>query len=250
MQHGNHRNADVDLATRYSQLDAAVLRNPFLGDIQPGHDLQTADDGCLKPVDLGRGRLRLQDPVDPVADLHARVLRLQVNVARPSLDRLAQDLVHQPYHGSFLSRLGRLRPVPFHFFQDLDAVRVLFADRDQIIHRLRTDSQMSLHQPSQFVRHRNQRGHTLFDRRTDRIDRCQVERIACGNQQGALSATQGKHPIAMNEPQRKAFESRQIHLERRQIDVLHSQHVANGTLQILDRRKAQAQARWHRAVRP
>jgi hypothetical protein len=45
-----------------SHLDPAVLRNPLLGDIQPSHDLQTADDGCLKAVDLRRSRLRLQTP--------------------------------------------------------------------------------------------------------------------------------------------------------------------------------------------
>ena len=58
VQHRDHRHADVDLAAGNAELDAAVLRQALLGDVQPGHDLQAADDRGLKAVDLRRHRLR------------------------------------------------------------------------------------------------------------------------------------------------------------------------------------------------
>ena len=83
VEHRDDRNADVDLAAGDAELDAAVLRQPLLGDVEPGHDLEPADDRGLEAVDLGRHRLRVQHAVDAVADLDARGLRLDVDVARP-----------------------------------------------------------------------------------------------------------------------------------------------------------------------
>jgi hypothetical protein len=42
------------------------------GDVQPGHDLQAADDRRLKAIDLRRRRLRLEHPVDAIADHQPR----------------------------------------------------------------------------------------------------------------------------------------------------------------------------------
>ena len=67
VDHGDHGNADIDLAAADPQLDAAVLRQAALGDVQPGHDLQAADDGRLKAIDFRRHRLGVQHAVDAVA---------------------------------------------------------------------------------------------------------------------------------------------------------------------------------------
>ena len=40
VDHRDHGDADVDLAAGHAQLDAAVLRQAPLGDVQPRHDLQ------------------------------------------------------------------------------------------------------------------------------------------------------------------------------------------------------------------
>ena len=127
VQHRNDRHADVDLAARHAQLDAAVLRHALLGDVQPGHDLQAADDRRLEAIDLRRHRLALQHAVDAVADLQPRLLRLDVNVARPRLDRLRQDLVHQPHDRRLLGHLGILRSVELHFLQHLDVAQLQLA---------------------------------------------------------------------------------------------------------------------------
>ena len=58
VQHRDHRHADVDLAAGDAELDAAVLRQALFGDVEPGHDLEAADDRGLEAVDLRRHRLR------------------------------------------------------------------------------------------------------------------------------------------------------------------------------------------------
>ena len=68
VDHRDDRDADVDLAAVDAHLDAAVLRQALLGDVEPGHDLEAADDGRLEAVDLRRQGLRLQHAVDAVAD--------------------------------------------------------------------------------------------------------------------------------------------------------------------------------------
>src|SRR5207245_6432786 len=42
------RDAEVDLARGFAELDAAVLRQPALGDVEVGHDLQPRHDRRLE----------------------------------------------------------------------------------------------------------------------------------------------------------------------------------------------------------
>src|SRR6185312_13042150 len=44
VDHRDDGDADVDFAALHLHLDAAVLRQSLLGDVEPGHDLQPADD--------------------------------------------------------------------------------------------------------------------------------------------------------------------------------------------------------------
>src|SRR5262245_15490182 len=48
VNHRDDRNANVDFVIFHAHLDAAVLRQAFLGNVKPGHDLDAADDGGLK----------------------------------------------------------------------------------------------------------------------------------------------------------------------------------------------------------
>ena len=105
MDHGDHGDADIDLATARAELDAAVLRQPPLGNVQPRHDLQAADNSRLEAVDLRRHGLGMQHAVDAIADPQAGLLRFKVHVAGPQLDRLQQDLVDQSHHGGLLGHL-------------------------------------------------------------------------------------------------------------------------------------------------
>jgi hypothetical protein len=71
VDHGDHRDAHVNLAAADFQLDAAVLGQAFLGDVHAGHDLQTADDRGFEAMDLGRHGLGLQHAVNAVPNAQA-----------------------------------------------------------------------------------------------------------------------------------------------------------------------------------
>ena len=74
-------------------LDAAVLRQAALGDIQLGHQLQARDDGGLQ---LARRRFLVEEhAVDAVADAEFLLERLDVDVAGALLDGLRDHGVHQ-----------------------------------------------------------------------------------------------------------------------------------------------------------
>ena len=120
VQHGDDRHADVDFAAVHLELDAAVLRQALFGDVQPRHDLEAADDRGLKPVDLRRRGLLLQDAVDAVANLDARGLRLDVHVARPRVDRFDQDFVHEVNDRRFLHLGGDFAVFDLQAVDELD----------------------------------------------------------------------------------------------------------------------------------
>src|SRR5262249_24994813 len=93
--HRDDGDADVDLASLDAHLDAPVLGQPLLGDVEAGHDLDAADDGGLEAVDLGRQVLDLQQAVDAVADAQGAFFVFDVDVAGPLVGRLDEDLVDQ-----------------------------------------------------------------------------------------------------------------------------------------------------------
>ena len=86
--------AEVDLLLADLHLDAAVLGQALLGDVDAGHDLEAGDDrgpacvlGMLSRLDA--------DAVDAVAHADAVGHRLDVNVGGPHADGLGDDQVDQ-----------------------------------------------------------------------------------------------------------------------------------------------------------
>ena len=73
--------------------DPAVLRVAFLNDVEVRHHLDPADQECDLSGFEGDDILELA--IDPVADSETVALRVEVDVGRPALDRLLEDLVHQ-----------------------------------------------------------------------------------------------------------------------------------------------------------
>ena len=89
VERGQRGNAQIDFAAQRLDLDAAVLRQAALGDVQLGHQLQARDDGGLQ---LARRRLLIeQHAVHAEADAEFLFERLDVNVAGALLDGLARS---------------------------------------------------------------------------------------------------------------------------------------------------------------
>ena len=72
-----------------ADLDAAVLRQALLGDVQVAENLDARNDRRLKALDLRRHRHLLQHAVDAVADAQLVFERLEVNVGGAQLDGVA-----------------------------------------------------------------------------------------------------------------------------------------------------------------
>ncbi len=91
LDRGDGGDAHVDVLAGDLAADAAVLGQPLLGDVQPRHDLHARDD---RGHELPRRLARLvEHAVDPVADLHLLLARLDVDVAGPLLDRVEHQRV-------------------------------------------------------------------------------------------------------------------------------------------------------------
>ena len=90
---GQHGDAQVDGVAADGQLDAAVLRQAALGDVEVGHDLDARGDG---EGQVPRRRHHLvQHAVGLDADLEFVLERLEVQVAGVVLDRQQQHHVQQ-----------------------------------------------------------------------------------------------------------------------------------------------------------
>ena len=92
--HRRHRrHAQVDLLALHAQPDAAVLRQPALGDVQVGHDLDPRDHRGRQA--LGRRLDVVQHAVDAVADVQLVLERLDVDVGRAHVERVGDEQAHE-----------------------------------------------------------------------------------------------------------------------------------------------------------
>ena len=78
-------------------LDAAVLRDAPLGDVQPRHDLQSGRE-LLRELHRGLGDL-LQHAVHAQAHAVDLLERLEMDVRRAAADRIEHDLVDEAHDG-------------------------------------------------------------------------------------------------------------------------------------------------------
>ena len=82
-RHG--RNADVNFLALDADVDAAVLRQAFFGDVHAAHHLDARDERRLKPFELRRHRRLMQNAVNAVANAQFVLRRFEMNVRRAVL---------------------------------------------------------------------------------------------------------------------------------------------------------------------
>ncbi len=93
------RDADVENVAVGLEVDAAVLRQPALRDVEARHDLEARDDRVLEAQKVLRQRHRHEQAVDPVADAQLALLRFEMDVRRGVSDGLADDVAHESHDG-------------------------------------------------------------------------------------------------------------------------------------------------------
>ena len=110
----------ISLPAGEANLDRAVLRQAPLGDVERGHDLDARGE---RRLEAGR-RLHdvVEDAVDAEADAEVVLEGLDVDVARPPLDRVGHQRVDELDERSFLRRALQLGEVDrFLVAHDLEA---------------------------------------------------------------------------------------------------------------------------------
>ena len=100
---GQRRYPDVDFAVGQVHREPAVLGQQPHRDVQLRQHLDARHDRHLEI--LGRLHHLVQHAVDAVAHRHSVAQRLDVDVARPRVDRLRQHQVHEPHHRGVLDLL-------------------------------------------------------------------------------------------------------------------------------------------------
>ena len=89
---------DVDGPPLQLQVDAPVLGQAPLRNVQVGHDLKSREYRGLQHLDLGGDWHLMEDAVDAVTDLKVILQRFDMDVGGSFLQRLAEDLVHEFNH--------------------------------------------------------------------------------------------------------------------------------------------------------
>src|SRR5258706_176940 len=125
---GHDRDAEIDRAPAVERLEASILGDAPLGDVELRENLHAGDGllgllGVLDELDLR------EDAVDAELDHQPRGDRFHVNVARAYHQRVAQGGAHQPHDLARLvaDRLER---------EILDAARLVAGDDDPGAHRV------------------------------------------------------------------------------------------------------------------
>jgi len=93
-RHGRH--AHVDLGATHLDIEAPVLRQSFLGDVESRHQFKLEHQGG-RNLGVGLG-LDVKHTVDPEPDLQRLLHRLDVNVGRAHLHRILEHCLQQLDH--------------------------------------------------------------------------------------------------------------------------------------------------------
>ena len=166
---GRHRaHAQVELLALHPQHDATVLRQPALGDVELGHDLDAADH---RGGEVDRRAFALdQHAVDAIAHLQPVLERFDVDVGRAQLDRALDHQVHQPDHRRFRGQVAQV----------LDVVQIAalaFGGFDDRAHRAAALAVPALDQVVDLRAQSDQRTYVALHRQAHCVDDVGVLRI-------------------------------------------------------------------------
>ena len=194
VKRGDRRHPEVDLLPAHGQLDAAILRQPALGDVEARHDLYARSYGG------GQARRRavglVQHAVVAVAHAQPVLERLDMDVGRLRLDRAGDDLVHQAYH----RRLAREVLQPLGVLLKRFSVGVLrfgMGGRRIRIQPVQRRIELDRHPHQQADGQPGRSGNGGGDERVERIgDRDQQPAIVLGDRQRPGAAQEpGRQPV-------------------------------------------------------
>ena len=225
-EHRDHAHAHVNLPPADVELDAPVLRDAALGDVEVRENLDAADDGRGEAVHLRRHGGFLQHAVNAVADRHVVLVRLDVNVARPLVDGFEDDLVDELDDAGLLRGFEQILAAGFERGR-----RVVLADH--LVQRVAAEAVVGLDDLLNLVA----RGEHGLDvqpgEQAQVIERIQVKRIARRHLQDAVHAPDWHEPLPVNHARGQRAEQFPIERAALQRDDRQVQLVAENLEQLL-----------------
>ena len=212
-EHRDHADADVDLASAHLELYPPVLREALLGDVQVGHDLDTADDRRLELADLRGDRGVLKHAVDAIADAQVVLVRLDMNIAGPLVQRLQEYLVDQLYDRCLLGHLQQVFAVLGGLGNHPEAVGA-----HHLVDGVAADAEVGLYELGDLVGRREYRFDLQPCHQPQLVEGVQVERVGGGHRQRVVVAPDGNDLLAEDQFGRQGLQRLGVELHRRQVD--------------------------------
>ena len=195
-------------------LDAAVLRQAALGDVELRHDLEARGDGVLEP----QRRLHhlVQHAVDAEPDAERLLVRLDVDVAGALADGVGQDGVHELHDRGFLGRFLQLAQVDVVVV--LDQLDVLVAELREHLVEVRVVVVVAVDGGRDRGRRCHGDLHVVAGQELDLVDGDQVRRVGHDERQ-RVAREAGRDQVVFHH-QRLGYEAEDVlrDVERRGID--------------------------------
>ena len=174
-RHG--RDPHIQAAVLHPDVEAAVLRQPLLGDIQAGHDLQAHHQRRSHPRLLHD--LLAEHAIDTLTDAHHALIRLDVNVRGFHLHRILEQRLQQTHHrclaGVVGAQLGKVEVAVLQLAFQLAGNRSDFAGAPV--------DQIEGGQELRLAHHRRQ--HAGLENALHLVEGEQVQRVGHADQQAA-----------------------------------------------------------------
>ena len=209
VEHGNHRDSDIHLVVFDADLDAAVLRQTLLRNVQMTEDLDARNDRRLKLFELGWKRDLLQLAVDAVTNPELVLEGFEVDVRRPQFDGILEHLVDEADDGRLVFSTGIQVGIFGVLIDDLD--RFLLVECSDGVG---THTEVLLHFPQQRFAGNQHQFETETGEGAEGVESAGREEPASGNLDGAVFAPQREQLFLEEDASREQSQDLTIRLDR------------------------------------
>ena len=172
---GQGRNAQVDRAAAEVELDAPVLRQATLGNVEVREDFEAREDGQGEV--LGRWWHLIESTVDAVADFELVLKGFEVNVGGLSADGLGEHEVDVTDDGRLPRHLFNVLLAEHRVVADIASLRLEFrrggVERQHLLAIMLADKQRHT------LRIGDGEAHLALQRERQLVDEVGIERIHC-----------------------------------------------------------------------
>ena len=211
---GNNAHTQVDVTVLGLDLEPAILRQAFFGNVEVGENLDAADDRGVETANLGRHVGGMQHAVDAIANSQVFFIGFDMDIAGAVANRLQENLIDQLDDGGFLRLLDQVGIVDVEVTDHLNAL--VFADH--LLDGTTTDAEVLLDDAGNLFACRQHRFYLRAHEHAKLVEGIKIERIVGGHTDGTVVPVDRNHAVAMNDFGWRELEQLFIEFDRREVD--------------------------------